>query len=157
MIILLPAEVKGRIEAALARAGTSEIGGILMGEQLAPSHFRVSNITIQNRDGFFASFVRNLAIALEGLRRYFDMTERNYRRFNYLGEWHSHPSFEPKPSPKDEQSMFEIVNDPDVGANFAILMVVKLNPDDLFEATATVFAPNMQPFRATLDQERVAL
>ncbi len=53
--------------------------------------------------------------------------------------------------------MFEIVNDPDVGANFAILMVVKLNPDDLFEATATVFAPNMQPFRATLDQERVAL
>jgi Prokaryotic homologs of the JAB domain len=51
----------------------------------------------------------------------------NFKRFNYLGEWHSHPSFLPEPSATDHKSMREMIEDPKLGANFVVLMVVKLN------------------------------
>jgi len=35
------------------------------------------------------------------------------------------------PSNRDQDSMWEIVNDPSVGANFAILLIVKLEAGEL--------------------------
>jgi hypothetical protein len=61
--------------------------------------------------------------------RFFDRTQHQYKRFNYIGEWHSHPSFEVKPSPQDVETMVKLVTDPAFKGSFAILMIMRLDGD----------------------------
>jgi hypothetical protein len=58
--------------------------------------------------------------------RFFDRTEHQYTRFNYIGEWHSHPSFEIKPSPTDVRTMVALLTDPMFRGSFAIMMIARL-------------------------------
>ena len=59
--------------------------------------------------------MRRIEDALDRIASFFDRVNHEYVRFNYIGEWHSHPSFEPEPSTKDDLSMQDIVEDPEVG------------------------------------------
>ncbi len=127
MKVELPAQELSKLRDALRYAGVSEIGGQIYGEQLAPSSFRASEITIQARPGSLARFWVDLVQAARDARRFFQRTHRDYKRFNYLGEWHSHPSFAVRPSDTDKASMRTLVEDPEFPAGFAVLMIVKLN------------------------------
>ena len=127
--------------AALRSAGLREVGGILMAEHVGPNEFKVRDITVHRR-GAFASFVRRIEDAIGRLRQFFDRVSHDYTRFNYLGEWHSHPSFVPEPSMKDDMSMLQIVQDQTVGANFAVLLVVKLDSNRQLIGTAHTYLPN---------------
>jgi [CysO sulfur-carrier protein]-S-L-cysteine hydrolase len=149
MEIRVPPEIRSKLIETLRKAGMREAGGVLMGECLAPSRFRIADLSIAPRGGF-ARFFRNLAHALDPLRRFFDRTGHQYRKLNYLGEWHSHPCFLPEPSACDLQSMLKIVEDPEVGATFAVLLIVRLENAEDLEGTATVFIPGGAPFRADL-------
>ncbi|MBS0234173.1 MAG: Mov34/MPN/PAD-1 family protein [Proteobacteria bacterium] len=139
-----------KLKSALAQAGTKEIGGQLFGEQLAPSDFRVTEIAIQARRGSFARFLVDLVEAGRNALRFFDRTEHRYKRFNYIGEWHSHPSFELKPSPQDVETMVKLVTDPAFKGSFAILMIVRLDGDHvsmgacLFDPQGTARAINLE-------------
>lgn len=93
-------------------------------------------------EGAFASFVRRIEDAWAVLIRFFERTKRDYRRFNYIGEWHSHPAFEPVPSARDHQSMREIVLDASVAANFVVLMIVKLSPQGTLIGTVHTYLPD---------------
>ena len=104
MRLRLPADQTSRLVAALEKAGKREIGGQLFGEQLAPSHFVVTELTIQTRRGSFARFVVDLLQAARDAIRFFERTEHHYTRFNYIGEWHSHPSFAVQPSGRTPRS-----------------------------------------------------
>lgn len=140
--ILLPPNLKCCLTQALQEAGAREIGGILMGEQIKPGSFRITDLTIQRRGGTIATFVRRIGDALHALSRFFDRTEHVYTRFNYLGEWHSHPSFASVPSPRDTAAMRRLVGDPAVGATFAILLIVKREVDGTLDATVNIFLPD---------------
>lgn len=153
MRILLPEAVERPLIEALVRAGRREIGGILMGESLGDEVFRVKNLTIQSSGGTFSNFVRALGGILGPLSRFFRETNHEYTRFNYLGEWHSHPSFSLRPSARDEATMRAIVEDPDVGANFAILMIVRLNESTAIEASVTAFLADGRTVAATIEHE----
>ena len=155
MKIHLPTDIKKRLIPALEKAGTREIGGVLMGEHVDEAEFRVVDLTIQKQLGSVAFFVRLVTDAVGSLKGFFKQTGHNYRKFNYLGEWHSHPSFPPVPSQKDAQSMLEIVTDPDTGANFAVLLIVKLKEMQEIEATATVFLRDGQFFECELIKEKI--
>lgn len=120
-----------KLKLALAQAGTREIGGQLFGEQLAPSDFRITEVAIQARCGSFARFMVDLVEAGRNALRFFDRTQHQYKRFNYIGEWHSHPSFEIKPSRQDAQTMVKLVSNPAFKGSFAILMIVRLDGDDI--------------------------
>ncbi len=122
-----------------------------MGECLAASRFRVADVTIQ-RPGSFASFVRRLGETLSALARFFRRTGEDYTRFNYLGEWHSHPSFWATPSEKDVRSMLEIAGDSEVGANFVALVIVRLSAEGL-DGSASVFWPDGVYEEARLEME----
>lgn len=135
LIVVLPSDVQSRIKDALERAGTREVGGILMAEHVGPNRFVVRDITVHKR-GTFASFVRRIEHALDGLGKFFKQRNYDYQRFNYLGEWHSHPCFSTEPSDTDDQSMIEIIEDDSVGANFVVLMIVKANDVTPFQASA---------------------
>jgi hypothetical protein len=99
---------------------------MLFAEHVADDEFRVVEATVAGT-GSVARFLRDLVDGLARLENFFLRTKRDYRRFNYLGEWHSHPSFALHPSGADDESMFEIVNDPSTGARFAVSLIVKLD------------------------------
>lgn len=150
MKILLPREIEQRLRIALRSAGDQEVGGILMGEHVADGIYRVQDLTVQFQGGTLVSFVRSIREALGPLRRFFKMSGRRYAQFNYLGEWHSHPSFSLQPSGFDLETMWEIAGDQQVGANFVVLMIVRLSSKGILEGTVTVFLPDRQAFRAQL-------
>ncbi|HAU76575.1 MAG TPA: hypothetical protein DCW88_13925, partial [Agrobacterium sp.] len=64
------------IKAALERAGDKEIGGQLFGQQIEPSHFRVTTMTIQARPGTFSRFFVDLFQALRDAAKFFEKTDR---------------------------------------------------------------------------------
>ena len=146
MKIYLPNQIEKRLSLALEKAGSKEIGGVLMGEHIGEAEFRIVDLTIQKHRGTVAFFVRLVTDAVASLQIFFKQKGYNYRKFNYLGEWHSHPSFLPTPSSKDIQSMLEIVTDTDIGAIFVILLIVCHKDAQEFEATATVFLPDSRYF-----------
>lgn len=126
-----------------------------MGEHIDESEFRIVDLTIQGQSGSVAFFIRSVVDIVKPLKKFFKKTGYNYRKFNYLGEWHSHTSFPPLPSQKDIQSMQEIVNDPDTGANFVVLLIVRLKDAQEIEATATIFFQDGQFFQCKLIKEKL--
>jgi proteasome lid subunit RPN8/RPN11 len=141
LTLILPPEQQERLLVALRKAGRREVGGILMGEHAGPNLFIVREMTVHHR-GAFASFVRRIEDAIGSLRAFFQETGHDYARFNYLGEWHSHPSFPPYPSRTDDLSMLQIVQDETVGANFAVLLIAKLGVDGQLISTAHTYLPD---------------
>ena len=146
----MPRELRERLEVELRRAGSRELGGVLMAEHVGMNEFALRDLTIHRR-GSFASFVRRIEEALDRLKSFFKANSNNYRRFNYIGEWHSHPSFVTEPSPHDDASMREIALDPDVGANFVVLLVVKLEDSSRFAASLHTYLPDGSKHRSTLE------
>ncbi len=142
MTILLPQALADRLTVALRRARKREIGGILLGQHLEGNTFRVIDVTVQRTGGTAASFVRRLRAALHALGRFFKQTQRDYQRYNYLGEWHSHPSLEPKPSLRDHDTMREMIEDPRTAANFVVLLILRLDSQDLLTGTVTGYTKN---------------
>lgn len=138
LTLVLPPEKHKLLLTALRKAGRREVGGILMGEHAGRNLFIVREITV-HRLGAFSSFVRRIEDAIGKLRAFFQQTGHDYIRFNYLGEWHSHPSFAPCPSRTDDMSMLEIVQDETVGANFAVLLIVKLGARGELVSTAHTY------------------
>ena len=111
-----------RLTRELAQAGRREIGGVLVGEHLDRNTFRIADLSVQRHGGEEACFVRRPAHHKGFLDDFFARTGDAYDRFNYLGEWHSHPSFSTEPSGTDLLQMHEIVNDGPSGPPFAILL-----------------------------------
>ena len=155
MKIHLPTDIQKKLIPALEKAGNKEIGGVLMGEHIAEAEFRIVDLTIQEQFGSVAFFIRLVADIVKPLKEFFKRTGYNYRKFNYLGEWHSHPLFSPVPSQKDTQSMQEIVTDPGTGANFVVLLIVRLKEKQEIGATATVFFQDGQFFECELIKEKL--
>jgi len=153
MQLLIPPEIRSQLVDAMARAGQREIGGILMGEHVGSDIFRVKEVTIQRKMGTFATFIRIVTEILAPLRAFFDSTKHNYRRFNYLGEWHSHHSFALSPSGRDHITMHDIVTDLQLRARFVVLLLVRLSDHGQLEGRVTVYQPNKTPFEGTIIQE----
>jgi hypothetical protein len=149
LTLILPDDLSDRIKTALRKAGHREIGGILMAEHVGMNTFSLTDLTIHRR-GTVASFVRRIEEALGFLRAFFHHTNHDYIRFNYIGEWHSHPCFEPEPSLKDDASMREVVGDETIGANFVVLLIVKLGPDGELRTSVHTYLPNGDRIRAAL-------
>ena len=87
------------------------------------------------------------------MKKFFAHTGSDFTRFNYLGEWHSHPSFAPVPSTVDVETMQSMAADPSVGANFLVLLIAKRDAAGNFQASATAFAAGSSPQYIDLEHE----
>lgn len=155
--LVLPKRIEQELKLELEAAGRREIGGILMGEHVNEETFRICDYTVQRHGGTWASFVRHIQKSLkQSLRLFFNKTNHDYTKYNYLGEWHSHPSFQLVPSKEDQQSMWDIVNDPEVGANFAVLLLVKLHQGEV-EGNVRLFVPGSSMIQGNLIREETKL
>jgi [CysO sulfur-carrier protein]-S-L-cysteine hydrolase len=140
----IAATVRQRLRRELRRAGRREIGGVLMGEQIAAGHFRVVDLSVDAVTGSAAHFVRSKEQHEAALREFFQRTGRDYSRYNYLGEWHSHPSFAVRPSPTDVGSMLALVEG-ERSIDFAVLMVVRLDMWLYLSHSISLFVRGQRP------------
>lgn len=150
MLLRLSPDQVNALRSALRRAGVNEIGGQIFGEQLAPSDFRATELTFQKRNGTFTQFVVDLLQAAQDAMQFFGRTRHRYTRFNYIGEWHSHPSFEVSPSGTDIAAMRALVSDREFRGTFAVLMIVRLDGDQL-TCGAWLFDPSGHEQSVTLE------
>jgi integrative and conjugative element protein (TIGR02256 family) len=155
MKLLLPGRIRSQWTNALRVAGRREIGGVLLGELVKPGTFKIAEITIQRSGGTFCHFTRDPKLHEKAIEAFFERTGHNYERFNYLGEWHSHPSFSTRPSASDVRSMFRIVSEPDVGANFAALVILRLASRTELEISAYAFRPGQSVVGAQVYREQL--
>jgi len=144
MQVEIARDVKVRLRQALRAAGRREIGGVLMGEQIEPGHFRIVDLSIDKETGGRAHFVRSPKVHSKALDAFFQRTGNAYDRFNYLGEWHSHPGFPVAPSLQDASSMMELVHG-ERGIDFAILLIVRLQWWHSVTSSCTLFRRGFAP------------
>ena len=124
---------------ALQRAKSREIGGVLFGEHVGEDDFRLIAATEQRRRGRAVSFKRKSSTARRELRKLSRKYEDDHERYNYLGEWHSHPNVPAQPSAQDEHKMWSILEDPECDSNFLVLIIVRLGPENTLELSATTY------------------
>jgi hypothetical protein len=115
-----------------------------MAEQIQQGEFRIVDFSVDAELGTTVHFVRDPDAHATVLEDFFIRHGRDYARFNYLGEWHSHPSFPVRPSPEDMNSMKSIVGRGD-GIDFAVLMIVRLHWFWRLELSATMFVNGVSP------------
>ena len=144
MRVEIVVEVKERLRRALRSAGRREIGGVLMGEQIEPGHFRIVDLTIDAETGGRAHFVRSPEAHAEALDAFFARTGNAYDRFNYLGEWHSHPGLPVSLSVQDAGSMTDLVHG-ERGIDFAVLLIVRLDWWRFIASSCTLFRKGQIP------------
>ncbi|BHH83680.1 Mov34/MPN/PAD-1 family protein [Desulforhopalus sp. 52FAK] len=137
--VTLPNEKTIEFKKALRRSGRREMGGILMGEQFGPNNFKIVDFTIDDKIGSEAHFCRNPEEHLIALEQFFAKTNHDYSRYNYLGEWHSHPTFTVEPSLQDIIEMNKLVRgEPNI--HFAVLLIVRLRWYFKLDAAATIYS-----------------
>lgn len=114
-----------------------------MAEQLEPGHFRLVDFTLDQKTGGAAHFVRSVEEHRLALAEFFDRTGSEFARFNYLGEWHSHPNHMPVPSREDIGSMESLVHG-EGDIPFALLLIVRARWSGM-SLSATLFRRDAPP------------
>lgn len=150
MQLALSREQRDILQAALQRAGRREIGGQLYGEQLAPSHFLVTHLTVQHAPGTISRFIVDLKQAATDAFTFFQRTQRKYAQFNYIGEWHSHPSYAVLPSSRDRSTMRTLVIDSTFKGHFAVLLIARLD-GEMLTGGAWLFDPAGREMSVSLE------
>lgn len=145
MRIEVAADIEPRLRKVLRSAGRREIGGMLFAEQLVPSRFRVMDFSVDLSSGSPNNFRRDPRAHEAVLNAFFERTGRDFARFNYLGEWHSHPSFSVRPSPEDVATMTELVSEEGSAISFAVLLIVRLRLYLWLDHSWTIFAHGHPP------------
>lgn len=145
MRVELAPDIGGELRKALQSAGDREAGGMLFAEQLAPGHFRVVDFSVDLSSGSHTWFRRDPRLHEAAFKAFFDRTGRDYGRFNYLGEWHSHPLLSVRPSHQDVSTMTELVANLQTEISFAVLLIVRLRFRVLLDCSWTVFTRDYAP------------
>lgn len=151
MILFLPRDVRKRLHKAVRKAGRREVGGVLMAEQIEPGRFHLADFSLDSQTGGAAHFVRSVADHRAALSAFFEKTGGDFGRFNYLGEWHSHPNHLPIPSPEDSRSMESLVGG-EQDIPFAVLLIVQAGWRRL-ACSASLFEQGLKCSRVTLEIE----
>ena len=140
MRLRIPSDVINRWRKELSRAGAIEIGGVLFGEQLAEGDFRVVEVRRQRfGGGTCTSFHRRGAGARKQILALHKQFGSDPERFNYLGEWHTHPNSPVCPSIQDEVTMFQLLADQGEAVNFLVLIILKLDEVEQLQIGAKTF------------------
>lgn len=144
MQLLVPSDIRRTMRRQMVRARKREIGGILMGEEVSIQRFRIVDFSVDAESGTSGHFVRDADYHERELHAFFQRTGANYRRFNYLGEWHTHPSFDVQPSLQDIHSMQGLV-DSSRDVDFAVLLIARVKWLWCFQCSASLFVRQRAP------------
>ncbi len=147
--VILSRRCVHKLRRELHTAGLSEIGGVLAAEQVGDGGFLVVDLSVQ-RNGTESHFERDPVQHREFIQRFHERMGHKPERFNYLGEWHSHPAYPATPSEVDFHQMQCLVEDPEQKSTFLILMIIKLGLHGELRGSAYGFRPGFAPLRGRL-------
>ena len=147
--VVLNSRCVRKLKRELRAAGSNEIGGVLAAEQVGDGCFLVVDLSVQ-RNGTHSHFERDPVQHREFIRRFHERMGRRPERFNYLGEWHSHPTYPATPSDEDFRQMQDLVEDAEQKSTFLVLVIVKLGLDGELRGSAHGFRPEFLPVRGRL-------
>lgn len=144
MKVSFPPALRKRLLKVLTKAGRREVGGVLMAEQIEPGNFMIADFSVDSVTGGEAHFVRSVEHHEMALEDFYRRTGADYSRFNYLGEWHSHPNHSPVPSSIDISSMEKMIYG-ERSIPFAVLFIVKKTWWRRIACSATLFQQEYAP------------
>lgn len=144
-----PRALQVRMRKVVVSACRREIGGILMAEQLEPGSFRIVDFSVDPVKGTAVHFLRSPEHHQQALEDFFARTGSDYRRYNYLGEWHSHPNHDPLPSSTDIAAMNDVMHS-ERNISFAVLLIVRTRFWRKMECSLTHFQKGIKPEFAEL-------
>ena len=130
MKIIVPKEIAIKIFEAVKKEGLCEIKGSLYAQFISENQYKIEDVFISKNKGthFFSNLIINHAYH-KFEKQYFKKHNYDYVNHNYIGDWHSHPSFECKPSSYDEKEIkTELLSS---NAHFLIQLIVKVIDDEL--------------------------
>lgn len=131
------------LQTHLKKGGHREIGGWLVAEQTAPDKFELVGLTVDLEAGTRDRFDSLTEPHSQQMDRILLENSGRAGRVDYLGEWHSHPTFPPIPSEIDVAAMTDMVENS--GPSFAALVIVRLLPNASIQATITTFQRGQGP------------
>lgn len=138
-----------KLKRELRAAGQNEIGGVLAAEQVGDGRFLVLDLSVQ-RNGTHTQFERDPDQHREFIRRFHERMGHRPERFNYLGEWHSHPAYPARPSDVDFRQMQHLVEDAEQKSSFLVLMIIKLGLNGELRGSVYGFRPGFVSVRGRL-------
>ena len=154
MRLRIPNELIERWRTELSRAGETEIGGVLFGEQLTEGDFRIVEARRQRfRGGTRTSFHRRGVGARKQILALHKQFGSDPKRFNYLGEWHTHPHAPVWPSLQDEVTMYQLLADQGDAVNFLVLVILTLDEEERLQIGAMTFLSSGHRIRCQIEIE----
>ncbi|WP_158611843.1 Mov34/MPN/PAD-1 family protein [Guyparkeria sp. SCN-R1] len=132
----MPEAVIDTLRGQAVSAGRRETGGILIGYYRNGEAIitEVTSPPPDSKSGWFR-FERGT----RGVKSYLEEKWAADPREFYLGEWHSHPTQQARPSSTDHRQMQQISNDPDIDCSQPILIVVAGQAKPLPEFSVGVY------------------
>jgi [CysO sulfur-carrier protein]-S-L-cysteine hydrolase len=141
--LTVPRSQLAKLRIHLKKGGNREIGGWLVAEQTAPGKFELVGLTVDLEVGTRDRFDSLPEPHSQQMDRILLENSGRAGRVDYLGEWHSHPTFPPIPSQIDVAAMTDMVESN--GPSFAALVIVRLMADASIQATITTFKRGQLP------------
>ena len=147
--VVLNSRCVRKLKRELLAAGAVEIGGVLAAEQTGDERFLVLDLSVQT-DGTPNHFVPDPTQHRAFIQQFREKKGDQPERFNYLGEWHSHPSYPATPSAEDFAQMQTLVEEEEQKSTFLVLLVVKLDLEGNLRGSVHGFRPGQPPLRGRL-------
>lgn len=147
--IALPEIVFGKIKQHVKKHYPNECGGVFVGKIIVDENKAIiEKIMIpKSLRSTPVYFLRLSGFINKWLIRIFHQSEGELL---YLGEWHSHPNGEPKPSSKDFQTMKRIAENENVRIQTPLLLIVGYD-QIVYNEVFYVFSNNkLTPYDKTL-------
>lgn len=142
-----------QIQQAVSRNPSVETGGILMGYQINAHDWLVTYasepgpkaihqpLTVVFDDSYLNKLVKRLQL-------------RSTRRWQYLGDWHSHTVRNLMPSRADKQTISTKAQEAKYGSKSPIMLIVGLGKQQQLQAKGFILAGSLRPFRQVMLYER---
>lgn len=125
MKIIVREEIANKLYKILKKAGSKEIKGACFAKFIENETYEIEEIYVSPIIG--NSEFSNLIIDLKYKKfenQYFKKKLFDYENHNYIGDWHSHPLFDCRPSNYDIDELKEEVDKSN--ANFLIQLIIKI-------------------------------
>lgn len=130
MKIIVPKEISNKLIEVIVQHNPYEIKGSFYAEQIKENFFIIDDVYVSEISGnrFFSNLIVN-ARYKKFERDYYSKKNFIYTKYNYIGDWHSHPSYECIPSDYDRKEIRKEFRNSN--ANFLVQFIFKVIDEKL--------------------------
>jgi len=100
--IIIPKEITLRLIKQISKYSPLETKGALFAEDLGNDTFKIDEVYLEPKPGtttFVKLYINHEYVTFQ--KNYHKLRKNNFSKYNYIGDWHSHPLFECFPSSYD--------------------------------------------------------